>query len=236
MLWRIFQKIEPTLISLYRRLSQPPVPNLKGDRDIEYSWVTANMPEGPGEALDFGCGPSWMGLLAARKGFNVTACDLKSVKWFYEHPNLKFIQGDIFKLSFPSEYFDLIINCSTIEHVGLVGRYGVIESKPDGDIEAMEILRTILKPNGIMLLTIPVGCDKVFVPLHRVYGNKRLPKLLQGWEVIKKEYWIKNDENRYICVNESIALNKEPLPHCYGLGLFVLEKPINNTKIRDKRC
>jgi hypothetical protein len=101
-----------------------------------------------------------MGLIAVRKRFNVTAVDIESVKWFYKHPNFKFIQGDIFKLEFSPAYFDLIINYSTIEHVGLAGRYEVIESRPDGDIEAMKILKTILKLNGIMLLTIPVGRDK----------------------------------------------------------------------------
>jgi hypothetical protein len=44
MLYRIFQKIELILRSFYRRISEPPVPNLKGDRDIEYSWIAANMP------------------------------------------------------------------------------------------------------------------------------------------------------------------------------------------------
>jgi hypothetical protein len=82
-----------------------------------------------------------MGLIAVRKGFNVTAVDLEPVKWFYKHPNFKFIQGDIFKLEFPPTHFDLITNCSTIEYVGLVGRYGVTEFRPDGDIEAMKILK-----------------------------------------------------------------------------------------------
>lgn len=225
MLWRYVKGIEPILKKIYQKLVTPPMPNLKGDRDIENSWITVNMHEGPGEALDFGCGLGWLGLLAARNGFNVTAIDLEPVKWFYKHPTLKFIQGDILKLSFPSEYFDLIINCSTIEHVGLVRCYGVTESILDGDIEAMNILKNILKPNGIMLLTIPVGHDKVFVSLHRVYGKCRLARLLQGWEVLKKEYWIKDTDNRWIMVDESVALNKEPLEYCYGLGLFVLRKP-----------
>jgi SAM-dependent methyltransferase len=162
--YRIFQKIEPILRSFYRRISEPPIPNLKGDRDIEYSWIAANMPEGPGEALDFGSGPSCMGLIAVRKRFNVTAVDIEPIKWFYKHSHFKFIQGDIFKLEFSPAYFDLIINFSTIEHVGLAGRYRTTESRPDGDIEAMKILKTILKPNGTMLLTIPVGRDKVFTP------------------------------------------------------------------------
>jgi SAM-dependent methyltransferase len=225
MLWRYVEKIDPILKRVYQQISQPPVPNLKGDRDIEYSWVAANMPNGPGEAMDFGCSVGWMGLLAARKGFKVTGVDLEPAIWHYEHPNLKFMQGSILKLSFPPDCFDLIINCSTVEHVGLVGRYSETEPNPDGDIEAMKVLNSILKTNGIMLLTIPVGLDKVFVPLHRIYGENRLPRLFQGWEVLKKEYWIKDTDNRWIMADESAALNKEPLEYCYGLGLFVLKKP-----------
>lgn len=224
MLWRYVERIEPILKKIYQKFVTPPIPNLKGDREIEYSWIIANMPEGTGEVLDFGCGISLLGLLAARKGFNVTAIDLKPVKWFYKHPTLKFIQVDILKSSFTSKYFDLVINCSTIEHVGLAGLYGVTDPIPDGDIKAMNILKNILKPNGIMFLTIPVGHDKVFATLHRVYGKVQLVKLLQGWEVLKKEYWIKDTDNRWIMVEESVALNKEPLEYCYGLGLFVLRK------------
>ena len=222
MIYRIFQKIEPTLIRVYRKASSPPTPNLTGDRDIEYSWIAANMPRGPGEALDFGCGPSWLGLLAARRGFKVTAIDLGPVIWHYQHPFLNFVQGDILNINFPLELFDLVINCSTIEHVGLSGRYGVTDPRDDGDIQAMGILRGVMKPNGIMLLTIPVGRDRVFKPLHRVYAHNRLPKLLDGWEILSKEYWIKNGQNRWISVEETVALNKEPSPHCFGLGLFVV--------------
>jgi len=222
MLWRVAEKVTPVLKHAYQKIVQPPVPNLSGDRDLEYSWLAANMPDGSGEALDFGCGPGWLGLLAARKGFNVTAIDLSEVLWHYNHPRLKFVREDIFKSEFPPEHFDLIINCSAIEHVGLYGRYGVAEERPDGDIEAMEILRNALARNGIMLLTIPVGCDRVFSPLHRLYGQKRLPMLLGKYEVLKKEFWVKDDFNKWIGAEESMALMKEPVAHCYGLGLFVL--------------
>jgi SAM-dependent methyltransferase len=222
MLWRVAEKIEPALKIAYQKILQPPAPNIRGDRDVEYSWLGVNMPDGPGEALDFGCGPGWGGFLAARKGFNVTAIDLGEVSWFYVHPRLKFVRGDIFKLKFAPQQFDLVINCSTVEHVGLKGRYGVVEQRPDGDIEAMVILSNVLRRDGIMLLTIPVGADRVFYPLHRVYGRNRLPKLLEKYEVLNKEFWVKDGLNKWVEVDESSALAKEPVAHCYGLGLFVL--------------
>mgnify|MGYP001767288543 CR=1 FL=1 len=112
--------------------SNKQIPNLAGDRDIEWSWILSQMPSGPGEALDFGPGGSFLGLTAAQRGFRVTAIDIAPVKWLYTHPNLKFIQGDILKLSLPKNNFDLVINCSTVEHVGLAGRYGVTEGNADG--------------------------------------------------------------------------------------------------------
>jgi len=223
MLWRFLQKVEPTLLKLYRKISEPPIPNLKGDRDIEYSWVAANMPEGPGVALDFGCGSSYLGLIAAQRGFKVTAIDLASVNWSYVHPNLTFLQKDIFELNFLPSSLNLIINCSAIEHVGL-GRYGDHQSS-NGDIEAMSFLCGLLKSGGIMLLTIPVGKDRIFLRLHRVYGSERLPLLLDGFMVEKKEYWMKDHKNRWVKVDEQVALNWQPKPTCYGIGCFVLSKP-----------
>jgi SAM-dependent methyltransferase len=164
-----------------------------------------------------------LGLLAAIKGYRVTAIDLQPVKWLYRHPALLFVQGNIFELDFSAEQFDLIINCSTIEHVGLSKRFGVKESRPDADIEAMALLKKLLKPGKVMILTIPVGQDRVFSPLHRVYGRKRLPRLLNGWKVVKKGHWVKDDLNRWFETEESEALDIEPKAHYYGLGLFLLQ-------------
>ena len=72
--------------------------NLAGDRDIEWSWVASHMPSSSGEALDFGPGMSPLGLIAAQRGFNVTAIDLEPVQWPYVHPRLRFVWGDILKL------------------------------------------------------------------------------------------------------------------------------------------
>ncbi len=227
MLNRLMLKVEPELVRFYHRVMEPPAPNLRGDRHIEYSWIVANMSQGPGKALDFGTGPawSWMGLLAARKGFQVTAVDIQPADWPYIHPGFNFVQGDILELNFPPECFDLIINCSTVEHVGLAGHYNGSKPRENGDLEAMRLLRNILKQRKHMLMTIPVGQDHVFAPLHRVYGRNRLALLLQGWESLEEEYWIKNGLNRWVCVGKDQALGAETSERCYGLGLFVLRRP-----------
>lgn len=204
--------------------------NLLGDRDVEWSWVSAHIPGGPGEALDFGAGPSHLGLIAAHRGFEVTAIDLEPVHWYYIHQKLHFVQGDILKVDLPAKHFDLVINCSTVEHVGLAGRYNVTEGRPDGDLEAMARLRDLMKPGGVMLLTIPVGQDAVFAPLNRVYGGQRLPQLLNGYTVEEDVFWVKDAENRWVLCDRDTALNFkasagswDPLRNVYALGCFVLK-------------
>jgi hypothetical protein len=206
--------------------------NLLGDRDIECSWIASQMPQGPGEAIDLGPGANYLGLIAAQKEFNVTAVDLEEVSCSYVHPRLRFIQGDILKLPLPKEHFNLVINCSTVEHVGLAGRYGVTEDRPDGDMEAMARLKELMKLGGAMLLTVPVSQDAVFAPLCRVYGAQRLPKLFEGYVVEKEAYWVKDSQNRWVMCDKETALNFkasvgswDPLRNVYALGCFVLRRP-----------
>lgn len=207
--------------------------NLAGDRDIEWSWIASQIPSGPGKALDFGPGTGCLGLVAAQRGFKVTAVDLEPVIWQYAHPEIEFIQGDILNVMLPANYYDLVINCSTVEHVGLVGRYGVTESNPEGDLQAMARLSTVMRPSGIMLLTIPVGQDALFAPMCRVYGARRLPMLLNGFNLQKEAFWVKDNSNRWLLTEKETALNFKasagswnPLNNIYALGCFVLEKSI----------
>ena len=229
------RRISRKLRSMLKPIGKSSYPqNLLGDRDIEWSWVASQIPSGPGHALDFGTGRSFLGLIAAQKEFNVVAVDLTSVQWLYRHSRLRFVRGDILKLPLLNDHFDLIINCSAIEHVGLSGRYGVNENRPDGDLEAMKHLRELMKPGGTMILTVPVGQDAVFSPLHRVYGKQRLPKLLEGYTIVKDAFWAKNDDNRWVMVDKDAALgfkaasrSPDPKENIYALGCFVLRKYVN---------
>ena len=235
MLHNTLQKIEPVLLRLFHQLRYPSPPNFRGDREVEWSWIVAHLPAGPGRALDFGCGASYLALVAAQRGFRTTAIDLAPVYWFYTHPDLDFIQRDIINLDFTPESFDLIISCSSIEHVGLVGRYGVKENRPDGDIEVMGKMKKLLKPEGGMLLTIPIGQDAVFPPLHRVYGGRRLPRLLDGYTIEEEEYWMKNAGNQWTLTEKSEALDQRPSRDCYALGCFVLQSKMEDRLI-SKPC
>lgn len=198
---------------------------LEGDKDVERSFVAAHIPPGPGTALDFGCNGTTLSLIAAFHGYETTALDLEPCGVPWSHPKRRFVQSDLLGANLAPASFDLIMTCSTVEHVGLTGRYGVTNTISDGDLEAMAILRKLMKPSGIQILTIPVGRDAVFAPWHRVYGGKRLPLLLREYSVVESEYWRKANGAWAQCSKDE-ALSFEAVwddeRHIYAVGCFVL--------------
>lgn len=78
--------------------------------------------------------------------------------------------------------FDALLSISRIEHEGL-GRYGE-PLNPDADLMAMQKAKALLKKDGLLFLSVPVGKDYLIWNLHRVYGKLRLKALLQGWRIV----------------------------------------------------
>jgi SAM-dependent methyltransferase len=203
--------------------------NLFGDRGVEWSFITSRLSRGRGEVLDFGASFGNLSIAAAQRGFHVLALDLNEERFPWKHPNVNFLRGDLLKVELPAEQFDFILNCSSVEHVGLRGRYGVAAEETDGDLEAMKRFRALLKPSGRMLMTIPCGEDAAIAPWHRVYGRQRLPKLLNGFETVEEEFLVKQGDNRWHLCDRDTALSLRPTGHptnptlcSYALGCFVL--------------
>ena len=73
------------------------------------------------------------------------------------------------------------MSISNFEHDGL-GRYGD-PIDPNGDLRAMSEMQALVKPNGFLILGVPVARDAVVWNAHRLYGRVRLPLLLRGWSV-----------------------------------------------------
>jgi len=196
--------------------------SLAGDRDLEWAWILANLPERPGRVLDFGPATSAIGAAAVFRGGEVRAIDLEAPPSHHALAGLETIRGDILTYPFGDQRFDTVINCSTVEHVGLPGRYGSPD-KPDGDLSAMARLRELMSgPSARMLMTIPVGRDRVFIPEHRIYGAVRLPKLLTGFDTLRQKYFVKRSDGCWRETTRDVALAVEGSPSFYALGLFVL--------------
>jgi hypothetical protein len=204
-----------------RRLTAAPGgATLEGDRWVEWSFCMARMADGEGTTMDFGADLGFLSLSAAQRGHTVVALDREDIPLLYAHERVSRVTADILDRPLAGGRFDQIVNCSSVEHVGLGGRYGSGEAT-DGDLEAMGIMADLLADGGRMILTIPVGRDGVFSPQHRIYGEQRLPRLLERYDTIEEQYWAK-DGPEWRPVERAVALATEGSESFYSLGLFVL--------------
>ena len=55
---------------------------------------------------------------------------------------------------------------------------------PDADIAAMRNLKNSIIPGGLLYLAVPVGEDTILWNQGRIYGKLRLPRLLEGWDLV----------------------------------------------------
>lgn len=197
---------------------------LSGDRDLEWSWVVAQAPNMVNRTLDFGPGNSSTPTALSFVSNEVVALDLNVPEIQYGVKNIRHVLGDITAPPPGLGTFDLIVNCSTIEHVGLPGRYGSKEAI-DGDLIGMQNLLGLMNDAATMVMTIPVGIDGVFLPNHRVYGTDRLPKLLSGFKIETQRYFAKTESKRFWAeVSKEEALATRSSGSFYSIGLFVLTK------------
>ncbi len=168
-------------------------------RIVENAFViknTSNLPKGS-KILDFGCAESILALQLACMGYKVTGVDIQD--YVLRHSNLEFIKGDFLKIGFKRK-FDCVTVVSSVEHVGL-GFYGD-EMDMNGDLKTMEKIRKILKPQGILIITIPFGCFSS--SWERSYDEKGLKGLLKRFRIIHSEYYVKYQDTW-------IEVNKEDL-------------------------
>lgn len=203
--------------------------SLKGDRGTEYSFTVTHLPHSmkDGWALDIGPGTrARVARYAIDRGWHVVGIDLMPCGWG-PHKKFVFIQGDFLTRKFERQ-FNLVLNISSIEHFGVPGRYGVKGLDFDADLRAMRKMRGLMTPQAQMILTLPVGLDAMMIPFHRVYGEERLPLLLEGYQIVVQRYWAKfNNVDVFKETTRDIALNTKPLltpAHYYAVGGFILEK------------
>jgi len=131
------------------------------------------------------------------------------------HPKL------VFKLfhDHSTTQYDTVIAINALEHYGL-GLYDTIINA-DADIQAMQKAKSILKSGGMMYLSIPVGKDKIVWNAHRIYGNIRLPYLLDGWKLLA--IYVPEDVNTADEFNK--LLEKDTGNKASVHPIFVLQKP-----------
>lgn len=213
------------LVALLNGEPRPPVGgfDLDGEKLIDWGWICTSLPSGPKRALEIGPGKSPIIPAMLCLGYQVTAVDTSadptSILGGFD-----FVPGDFAKFS-SEEKFDVIVACSVVEHLGLTGRYNSTEDV-DGDLRAMRQIRNLLQPSGKLLITIPVGRDALHKPWHRVYGRERLPKLLEGFEVVRSQFFQKEPGRAWYATTQEKALDTPVDIRRYALGEMILKSSI----------
>jgi SAM-dependent methyltransferase len=198
-------------------------PDGLNEREVEWPWVTNQASKLPrkGRLLDVGSYatplPGWL----AQLGYQVSALDINPPQ-IAEPGFVQIVTGDIRKTAFADNIFDVITCVSTLEHIGVKGRYGVCEEDCSGDAKAMREMRRILRPGGSLLITIPYGRYHV-LPVNRCYNKSHTKKLWNGFATVRADFFV--FRNGWVSVTEADAARvgwyTQPW---YALGCFQLEK------------
>lgn len=131
--------------------------------------------------LDVGCGTGSVLESLAHKG-DLYGVDTSAyaLKLCNAKGNFKLKRMNAEKLSFPENFFDVIIMSDIIEHV-------------DDDIKVIENCRRILKTGGILIITVPAhmylwNYDDARLGHKRRYNKMMLKSLASGFNVEKISY------------------------------------------------
>lgn len=121
----------------------------------------------------------WYESICLSRGASCTTIEYQEIK--AEHPAIHAITPAQYRES--PVLFDAAVSISSFEHDGL-GRYGD-PLNPNGDFEAMHQIKEALIPGGTLFLAVPCAQTDILVwNAHRIYGAKRLPLLLKGWDLL----------------------------------------------------
>ena len=166
-------------------------------RNIEYNFAIENIPH-LGNIMDVGSTGSLFSLKMARKGHRVFANDIRPYQ--EKHANLVNITEDIKNINLPEKSLDVITCISVIEHIGL-SAYGDPQYE-DGEFQAMQIFKKLLKKDGILILTTPFAGKFAILPhektFERIYDWNRLQNLFLGWNILKEEFFIPLNSKNWI--------------------------------------
>ncbi len=147
------------------------------DRYIEYPWAIGNLFSPPAKILDVGCSGNMFPLILKALGYEAYGIDIMQ---YYPEGKFFFTKGDICFTLFEDDFFDIITAISSIEHIGLKGRYSSHEDM-EGDIKALREIHRILKPDGILLMTVPIQFNLQISRNHKIYNQARIDLLLRDF-------------------------------------------------------
>lgn len=184
------------------------------ERIVENAYALSKITGERLKILDFGTTSSWLSLQLASLGHEVFGVDLRPYE--FNHPNINFIKGDIFKTDLPENYFDFILIVSTLEHV---------RTYEDGaDADVIKLLAKYLKAGGKIIITAPYG-KPVTLSSHRVYSKDRISKIIpESLFLGDIKYFKKTSDSVWLPSKEEDVAGADSSRTSNGVTCFVLSK------------
>lgn len=140
----------------------------------------------------------------------VTMIDIRPIELKLQ--NLFFKKASILDLPFEDNSIESLSSLCVIEHIGL-GRYGDLHD-PFGSEKAIKELKRVVKPGGILLISVPVDSEnKIYFNAHRAFTRDYILKLFEGFTLL---------EEKYIYGNK--MYNVYDISKGFGTGLYLFKK------------
>lgn len=166
------------------------------ERIVEYPWLISQLPLNEGKLLDAGSTLNFDFILsnnvfASKKMYISTLAPEANCYW---KKGISYIYEDLRETCYKDDYFDWVVCLSTIEHIGLDNRmlYTDDISKNENNSEtyllAIKELYRILKPGGVLYITVPFGKKKNH-GWFQVFDSKEIDNLI---EVFSPKSFIEN--------------------------------------------
>jgi SAM-dependent methyltransferase len=153
---------------LARLSARAPLPEGYGlgldERCVEYPWLLAHLPSGHARVLDAGSTLNHallleLPVLAEKQIHIVTLAPEPDCFW---RQRVSYVFEDLRELPFKDNLYDVVVAVSTLEHVGCdntfyTGNFSSTEQRLGDFVIAGRELSRVLKPGGLLLLTVPYG-------------------------------------------------------------------------------
>ncbi len=135
-----------------------------------------------GKILEAGCGFGKWVIYLKRKGYDIIGIDFAKeaigmAKRYDKAIPVEF--GDITQIQYPNNYFDAYMSLGVVEHF------------QEGPFLALKEAKRVLKPNGLILISVPIfnPVRHITFPFERILSCLRESKYLR--KLIRKNYYPK---------------------------------------------